>query len=68
MTEHVRRTWRHCLGLLLAVSATAVLVAVWVYGLDYLVGSIFEELRYIVFAVVAVGFLSALNALLVKWM
>ncbi|MGO7435745.1 hypothetical protein ACCS48_34545, partial [Rhizobium brockwellii] len=43
---------RHVIGLVLAVLAIVVVVLIWNFGLHYLVGTIFEELRYVIFAVV----------------
>ncbi|MGV1761730.1 hypothetical protein ACQZ6F_32055 [Rhizobium sp. A22-96] len=63
MTGHARDPWRHLLGLSLAALAAVAIVIIWEYGLDYLDGTPFEELRYVIFAVVAIGLLSGLNSL-----
>ena len=68
MIDHVRGFGRHLLGLLLATMAAAVIVLIWEYGLDYLDGTPFEELQYVIFGVVAIGLLSGLNALMTKLM
>ncbi|MGO8309137.1 hypothetical protein ACC827_02250 [Rhizobium ruizarguesonis] len=54
---------RHVIGLVLAVLAIVVVVLIWNFGLHYLVGTIFEELRYVIFAVVVIGLLSGLHNL-----
>jgi len=68
MTEHVKSSGRHVLGLLVAIIATAAIFLIWEYGLSYLDGTPFEELRYVIFAVVAIGLLSVLNNLISKLM
>ena len=54
---------RHLIGLGLAAFAIMVISLFWNYGLDYLNGTVFEELRYVIFAVLTVGFLSGLQNL-----
>ncbi|WP_105424609.1 MULTISPECIES: hypothetical protein [Neorhizobium] len=63
MTLGVKRAWRHLFGLLLALIATILIILAWLYGLDYLSGTPFEELRYVIFGVAVVGLLSGLNRL-----
>jgi hypothetical protein len=68
MTDGVSGFRRHLFGLLLATTAAVVIVVIWEYGLDYLDGTPFEELQYVIFAVVAIGLLSGLNHLISKLM
>jgi len=63
MTQGVKGAWRHLSGLLLALIATILIILAWLYGLDYLSGTPFEELRYVIFGVAVVGLLSGLNRL-----
>lgn len=66
MTDRILGHGRHLFGLLLATAAAIVIVVIWEYGLDYLDGTPFEELQYVIFAIVAVGLLSGLNNLISK--
>ncbi|NEK38664.1 hypothetical protein [Rhizobium leguminosarum] len=66
MTQNVRGFRRHLFGLLLALIATIVIILAWQYGLDYLSGTPFEELRYVIFGIAVVGLLSALNGLTLR--
>lgn len=68
MTDGVSGFGRHLFGLLLAAIAAIVIVVIWEYGLDYLDGTPFEELQYVIFAVAAIGLLSGLNNLISKLM
>lgn len=68
MSDNARGPWRHLLGLLLAAIAAAIIFLIWEYGLDYLDGTPFEELQYVIFAAVAVGLLSGLNFLMARLM
>ncbi|TCR79599.1 hypothetical protein [Rhizobium sp. BK376] len=68
MRDGVSGFGRHLFGLLLATTAAIVIVVIWEYGLDYLDGTPFEELQYVIFAVVAIGLLSGLNNLISKLM
>ncbi len=68
MTAQVSGFGRHLFGLLLATIAAIVIVAIWEYGLDYLDGTPFEELQYVIFGIVAVGLLSGLNSMMSKLM
>ncbi|MBY3181093.1 hypothetical protein HFO24_05330 [Rhizobium laguerreae] len=68
MTQKGRGFWRHLFGLLLALIATIMIVLAWQYGLDYLSGTSFEELRYVIFGVAVIGLLSALNSLTLRLM
>lgn len=58
---------RHVIGLILTTLAIALVVLVWNFGLDYLNGTIFEELRYVIFAVLVIGLLSGLQNLLSRF-
>jgi hypothetical protein len=51
----------HLIGLAAAALSVGLIVLLWSYGLDYLNGTPFEELRYVIFAVVVVGLLSGLQ-------
>lgn len=64
MTRDVRGFWRHLFGLLLALIATIMIILAWQYGLGYLSGTPFEELRYVIFIVAVVGLLSGLDTLM----
>ncbi|MDL2409102.1 hypothetical protein PY650_26395 [Rhizobium calliandrae] len=68
MTGHVSGFGRHLFGLLLATIAAMVIFAIWEYGLDYLDGTPFEELQYVIFGMVAIGVLSGLNSVMSKLM
>jgi F0F1-type ATP synthase membrane subunit a len=59
---------RHLIGLALAVLAIVVIALFWSYGLDYLNGTVFEELRYVIFVVFVIGLLSGLQNLIVRIM
>jgi hypothetical protein len=50
--------FRHVAGLAFAAVATACLAVLWTDGLTYLRGTVFEDLSSIVFAVVAIAFLT----------
>jgi hypothetical protein len=58
---------RHVIGLILATLVIGLLFLVWQFGLDYLNGTIFEELRYVIFAVLVIGLLSGLQNLLSRF-
>jgi hypothetical protein len=58
---------RHVIGLILTILAIGLVVLVWNFGLDYLNGTIFEELRYVIFAVLVIGLLSGLQNLLSRF-
>lgn len=60
--EHGAAT-RHFIGLTVTALAIGLIVLVWSYGLDYLNGSIFEELRYVIFIAFVIGLLSGLQNL-----
>lgn len=68
MTGQVPGLGRHLFGLLLATMAAIVIVAIWEYGLDCLDGTPFEELQYVIFGIVTIGLLSALNSVTSKLM
>lgn len=68
MTQDVRGLWRHLFGLLLALIATIMIILAWQYGLDYLSGTPFEELRYVIFTFAVVGLLSGFHTLMLKVM
>ncbi|MBY3485255.1 choline/carnitine O-acyltransferase [Rhizobium laguerreae] len=68
MTQNGRGFWRHLFGLLLALIATIMIVLAWQYGLDYLSGTPFEELRYVIFGAAVIGLLSVLNSLTLRLM
>jgi len=53
----------HFIGLAAAALSVGLIVLLWSYGLDYLNGTPFEELRYVIFAVVVVGLLSGLQSI-----
>ncbi|UWM78849.1 hypothetical protein N1937_29130 (plasmid) [Rhizobium sp. WSM4643] len=53
----------HFIGLAATVLSVGLIVLLWSYGLDYLNGTPFEELRYVIFAVVVVGLLSGLQSI-----
>lgn len=57
----------HVIGLILATLAIGLVVLVWQFGLNYLNGTIFEELRYVIFAVLVIGLLSGLQNLLSRF-
>jgi hypothetical protein len=57
---------RHLIGLGSAALAIVVISLFWSYGLDHLNGTVFEELRYVVFAVFAICMLSGLQNLIVR--
>lgn len=48
----------HLAGLALVTGIIVCLVALWVYGLPLLRGTIFNDLSLIIYAVVALGFLT----------
>lgn len=52
------------IGPILTVFAIGLIFLAWTYGLDGLVGTIFEELRYIIFAAFVFGLLSGLQNVL----
>ena len=54
----------HFIGLTVSTLAIGLIVLVWSYGLDYLNGTIFEELRYVIFTAFVIGLLSGLQNLL----
>ncbi|KAA1177188.1 hypothetical protein FP026_25135 [Rhizobium tropici] len=68
MTDRVSSFGRHLFGLSLATIAAIVIVVIWEYGLDYLDGTPFEELRYVIFGIAAIGLLSGLNSVMPKLM
>jgi len=53
----------HFIGLAATALSVGLIVLLWSYGLDYLNGTPFEELRYVIFAVVIVGLLSGLQSI-----
>lgn len=59
---------RHLIGLVSTMLAIGLIALFWSYGLAYLNGTIFEELRYVIFAVVVVGLLSGLQNLFFRIM
>lgn len=67
MTQGVKGARRHLFGLLLTLIATIVIILAWLYGLDYLNGTAFEELRYVIFGIAVVGLLSGLNRLTLRF-
>ncbi|WP_107676521.1 hypothetical protein [Agrobacterium sp. LAD9] len=64
MTSEAHRSGRHLFGLLLAAIAAVAIILIWQYGLFYLDGTPFEELRYVIFGLTAVGMLSGLDVLM----
>lgn len=66
MTGDVHRSGRHLFGLLFAAAGAIAIILIWRYGLGYLDGTAFEELRYVIFALTAAGILTGLNALMSK--
>jgi hypothetical protein len=65
MTD-VLRYGRHLFGLLLTALAAVAIVLTWQYGFAYVDGTPFEEMRYVIFGLTAIGILSGLDALLSK--
>lgn len=55
---------RHVLGLAAALAAFGLILLGWFYGLPALAGTPVEEFRYLLFAGVAIGFLSGLQTLI----
>ena len=53
----------HLIGLAATALSVGLIMLLWDYGLDYLSGTPFEELRYVIFAVVVVGLLSGLQSI-----
>ncbi len=64
MTDGVSGFGRHLFGLLVAIIATMAVFLIWEYGVSYLDGTPFEELRYVIFAVAVVGLLSGLQTII----
>lgn len=57
---------RHFIGLTVSALAIGLIALVWHYGLDYLNGTVFEELRYVIFMVFVIGLLSGLQNLIFR--
>ncbi|MCX8279279.1 hypothetical protein OSJ77_03700 [Phyllobacterium sp. 0TCS1.6C] len=53
-------------GLLLTTLVAVAIVLTWQYGFSYVDGTPFEELRYVIFGLTAIGVLSGLDLLLSK--
>ncbi|MFB2553485.1 hypothetical protein [Ensifer soli] len=53
----------HLAGLSLVAGIVVCLAALWVYGLPFLRGSVFNDLFLIIYAVVAFGFLTMADRL-----
>lgn len=64
MMDGVSGFRRHLFGLLVAIIATMAVFFIWEYGVGYLDGTPFEELRYVIFAVTVVGMLSGLQIII----
>jgi hypothetical protein len=61
------RAEHHLIGITVAVISAGLIIVLWNYGLDYLNGTLFEELRYVVFAIVAVGLLSGVERIFARF-
>jgi hypothetical protein len=64
MTEPANGSGHHLFGLLVAIFATLAVFLIWEYGVSYLDGTPFGELRHVIFVVAVVGMLSGLQSII----